>query len=96
MILLLRGRGWRPHQIRDTLTAVFLGLGALGALVLVVLGTSGLAPDASAVAALVPLVAIGHVAGRPVFRHLATRSYEPVLTAALTVSALTGLAVAVL
>jgi uncharacterized membrane protein YfcA len=96
LILLLRGRGWRAEQIRDTLTVVFLTMTLLAGAVLALSGTSGAVPHAGALAALVPLVAVGHVAGRPVFRHLATRSYEPVLTAVLTVSAIGGLLVALL
>ena len=96
LILLLRGRGTSPARIRDTLTACFLGLGILGAIALLVSGTDAAVPDAGALAALVPLVAVGHVAGRPLFRRLAEGAYEPVLTAVLAVSAVSGLLVALL
>jgi uncharacterized membrane protein YfcA len=96
MILLLRGRGLRPEQIRDTITAAFLGLGLRGAAVLAASGTSEAVPHLAAAAALVPLVAVGHVAGRPVFRRLEHGRYEAVLTGVLGVSAVSGLLVALL
>jgi uncharacterized membrane protein YfcA len=96
IILLLRGRGIEAARIRDTLTASFLGLGVLGAAALAVSGTTAAVPDAAAVAGLVPLVAAGHLAGRPVFRRLSEGAYEPVLTVVLGLSALTGLLVALL
>jgi uncharacterized protein len=94
LILLLRGRGTSALEIRDTLTACFLGLGLLGAAALAISGTTAAAPDGAALAALVPLVAIGHLAGRPVFRRLSEGAYEPVLTAVLVASALAALLVA--
>jgi uncharacterized membrane protein YfcA len=94
LILLLRGRGTSAVQIRDTLTACFLGLGLLGGAALAVSGTRAAAPDAAALAALVPLVAAGHLAGRPVFRRLSEGAYEPVLTTVLVASALGALLVA--
>jgi uncharacterized membrane protein YfcA len=94
LILLLRGRGTSALQIRDTLTACFLGLGLLGAAALAVSDTSAAVPDAGALAVLVPLVVAGHVAGRPVFRRLSEGAYEPVLTAVLVISAVGALVVA--
>jgi uncharacterized membrane protein YfcA len=91
LILLLRGRGHAPGRVRDTLTTSFLGLALLGAAVLAATGTRGAAPDGAALAALVPLAAVGQVAGRPLFRRLATGSYDLVLTATLVASALLGL-----
>jgi uncharacterized membrane protein YfcA len=96
LILLLRGRGTGALAIRDTLTACFLGLGILGAAALLVSGTRAAVPDAAALAALVPLVVVGHVAGRPVFRRLAEGAYEPVLTFVLALSAVSGLLVALI
>ena len=95
LILLLRGRGTSAAVIRDTLTVCFLGLGLLAAATLAATGTDAAVPELGWVAALVPLVAIGHVAGRPIFRRLAAGHYEAVLTAVLTVSALAGLLVAI-
>jgi uncharacterized protein len=96
LIVLLRGRGTSPLQIRDTLTGCFLGLGLLGAATLILSGTTAEVPEAAALAALVPLVLAGHLAGRPLFRRLSDGAYEPVLTAVLVISALGALAVALI
>jgi hypothetical protein len=54
-------------------------------------------PDATLVAILVPVVAVSHVAGRPLFGALErTGSYERVVTVLLLVSLVVGLATAVL
>ena len=75
----------------------FLGLSLLGVVALVVTGTSGAVPDATLTAILVPIVVIGHVAGRPLFGALArSGSYEKVVTAILLVSVIAGLATALL
>jgi hypothetical protein len=59
-------------------------------------GTTGAVPDAKLVAILVPVVAVGHLAGRPLFAALArSRRYEPVVTALLVLSILVGLATAI-
>jgi uncharacterized membrane protein YfcA len=94
LLLYLTGRGAAPVHVRDTLTVCFLGLSCVSALALWLTGTSGAVPDAGVVAAMVPLVAVGHVAGRPVFARLVhSGDYEPVLTGVLVASVLTGLAV---
>jgi uncharacterized membrane protein YfcA len=86
------GRGVEPSRVRDTLTVCFLALCVIGAAALWVTGTDAV-PDATLVATLVPVVAIGHLAGRPVFRRLVRGGrYEPVLTAVLLVSVVSGLA----
>lgn len=92
LVLLLTGRGLRPSCVRDTLTACFVGLVPVAVLALVVTGTSDAVPAAAGVAALVPLTALGHVAGRPVFARLAAgRAYERVLTSVLLVTVAAGL-----
>jgi len=54
-------------------------------------------PDAGLVALLVPIVAAGHLAGRPLFAALVRSGrYETVLTAVLLASVVAGLAVALL
>jgi uncharacterized protein len=94
LLLYLTGRGAEPVHVRDTLTVCFLALSCVSALALWVTGTSGAVPDAGVIAAMVPLVAVGHVAGRPVFARLVhSGDYEPVLTGVLIASVLTGLAV---
>jgi uncharacterized protein len=92
LVLLLMSRGLRPQAVRDTLTACFLGFAPVSAAALLVTSTGEAVPDAAAVAALVPLTALGHLAGRPVFARLAAgRSYERVLTAVLLATAAAGL-----
>jgi len=92
VVLLLMSRGLRPGVMRDTLTASFLGFAPMSAGALLVTSTGEALPDARAVAALVPLTALGHVAGRPLFARLAAgRAYEHVLTAVLLVTVAAGL-----
>jgi uncharacterized protein len=80
-----------PVVVRDTLTVCFLGLSVIGAIALAVTGTTGARPDATWLAALVPIVAVGHLAGRPVFARLAHGQYEGVLTGVLLVACAAGL-----
>jgi uncharacterized membrane protein YfcA len=92
LLLHLLGRGVPPERVRDSLTTCFLGLSVLSAAALAVTGTPAL-PDGTLVAALVPAVALGHLAGRRVFARLAAGGrYEPVLTGVLVVAVLVGLA----
>jgi uncharacterized protein len=95
LLVYLLGRGVEPARVRDTLTVCFAALCVVGALALWVTGTDAV-PDAALVVALVPLVAAGHLLGRPVFARLAHGGrYEPVLTAVLVVSVAAGLASAI-
>jgi hypothetical protein len=94
VVLLLLGRGLDPGRVRDTLTVCFLGLSLVGAAALAVTGTRGAVPGAVALAALLPLAALGQVAGRPVFARLAAGRYELVLTVVLSLSAAIGLVAA--
>src|SRR5215213_8370109 len=90
--LLLLSRGLRPGVVRDTLTASFVGLAAVSAAALALTSTGDAVPDAAAVAALVPVTAIGHLAGRPVFARLAAgRAYERMLTVVLLATVAAGL-----
>jgi uncharacterized membrane protein YfcA len=92
LIAFLLGQGFEPERVRDTLTSCFTGLGLLAILALWATGTSGAVPDARLVAALVPVVAIGHVAGRPLFARLAEGGgYEPVVTGVLIAALVVGL-----
>jgi uncharacterized protein len=96
LLVYLLGRPLAPGEIRDTLTVCFLGLSVVGVVALVVTGTRGAAPDPVLLAVLIPVVAAGHVAGRPLFAALArSRRYEPVVTAVLLVSVVAGLATAI-
>jgi uncharacterized protein len=96
LVLYLLGRGARPGQVRDTLVVCFLGLSLIGALALVATGTFHAAPDPLALAALVPLVLVGHLAGRRLFARLSDARYETALTGLLLGTALAGLLLAVL
>jgi uncharacterized membrane protein YfcA len=95
LVLLLLGRGLEPMRVRDTLTVSFASLGVLGGAALVATGTRGAFPHLVALAALVPLAALGQVAGRPLFARLATGRYELALTLVLSLSAVLGLVTAV-
>jgi uncharacterized protein len=94
LVLYLLHRDARPVVVRDTLTVCFLGLSILGAIALFVTGTTGARPEGSWLAALVPVVAVGHLAGRPVFARLAAGHYERVLTGVLLVACAAGLVTA--
>lgn len=92
VVLLLISRGLRPAVVRDTLTATFLGFAPVSAAALLLTSTGDAVPDPAAVAALIPLTALGHVAGRPLFARLAAgRSYERVLTVVLLATVAAGL-----
>src|SRR5215204_1818129 len=93
LVLVLMARGLRPAVVRDTLTASFVGMAPVSAVALAVTSTSDAVPDAAAVAALVPLTAIGQLFGRRLFARLAHgRSYERVLTVVLLATVAAGLA----
>ena len=97
LLLYLLGRGDDPGRVRDTLTVCQLGLSLIGVAALVATGTWDAVPRAWLIALLVPLVALAHLAGRPLFAHLAASGrYEPVLNATLVVAVAAGLATAVL
>jgi uncharacterized protein len=97
VLVYLLGRELTPEQVRDTLTLCFIGLTVVSVIALAATGTSGAVPDAVLAAVLVPVVAVGHLAGRPLFAALArSRRYEPVVTALLLISVVAGLATAVL
>jgi uncharacterized membrane protein YfcA len=97
LLLYLLGRGDDPVRVRDTLTVCQLGLSLIGAAALVATSTGDAVPRGWIVALFVPLVLLAHLAGRPLFRHLAeTGRYEPVLNATLVVAVVAGLVTAAL
>ena len=97
LLLHLTGQGNEPTLVRDTINVCYLGLSAVSAVALWATRTSGAVPDPLVLAALVPLVVIGNLAGRPIFSRLVGRgSYEAVLTGTLLAAVLVGLATAVL
>jgi uncharacterized protein len=92
VVLLLLSRGLPPAVLRDTLTAAFVGFAPVSATALLLTSTGDAVPDAAALAALVPITAVGHVAGRPLFARLAAgRAYERVLTVVLLATIAAGL-----
>jgi uncharacterized protein len=96
LLVYLLGRTIEPSRMRDTVTVIFLGLGFVGAAALWATGTRDAVPDGTLVAVLVPVVAAGHLVGRPIFARLArSGQYEPVLTAALLIAVVVGLASAI-
>jgi uncharacterized protein len=97
LLLYVTGRGDEAERVRDTLTVCQLGLSVIGAIALLVTGTTDAVPSLGLVAAFLPLVALAHLAGRPLFAHLArSGSYEPVLNATLVVAVAAGLVTAVI
>jgi uncharacterized membrane protein YfcA len=97
LLVYLLGRHLDPIQVRDSLTVCFLGLTVVSVIALAATGTSKAVPDALLVAILIPVVAVGHLAGRPLFAALArSHRYEPVVTTLLVLSVLAGLATAAL
>ena len=97
LLLHLTGQGNEPTRVRDTINVCYLGLSAVSAAALAATRTSGAVPDPAVLAALVPLVVVGNLAGRPIFGRLVGRgSYESVLTGTLVVAVLVGLATALL
>ena len=96
LLVYLLGRELQPTQVRDSLTVCFIGLTVVSVVALAATGTSRAVPDLVLVAILVPVVAVGHLAGRPLFAALArSRRYEPVVTTLLVISVLAGLATAI-
>jgi uncharacterized protein len=92
VVLLLLSRGLPPAVVRDTLTTAFVGFAPVSATALLLTSTGDAVPDAAALAALVPITAVGHVAGRPLFARLAAgRAYERVLTVVLLATIAAGL-----
>jgi uncharacterized membrane protein YfcA len=91
IVLHMLGLAAPPARVRDTLTACLLGLSAIGGIALAATGTPAL-PDAGVIAAFVPLVALGHLAGRRVFAHLAeSEHFELVLNGLLMLAVVAGL-----
>ncbi|HWK29427.1 MAG TPA: TSUP family transporter [Solirubrobacter sp.] len=96
ILLHLLGRGVPASVVRDTLTACFIGLTAIGGAALFATGDPEL-PDASLIVALIPAIAVAHLVGRRLFGRLsASGVYEPVLTGVLILSVAAGLTGALL
>lgn len=96
LALWLGGRGLSPTVVRDTVSAAFLFLDAVGiAVVLAVVGPRRALAEAIWLPALIPVVLLGHIAGSWIFRRLPAHRYDQLLllavAAAGAVSILSGL-----
>jgi uncharacterized protein len=95
--LWLAHRGLGPSDMRDSLSAAFLGLCVIGGLVLApVLATAGAEIDWLALAVGLVCVVAGHAVGRRVFARLDGARYEPLLLALVTAAGLASIAAGVL
>jgi uncharacterized membrane protein YfcA len=84
LALWLGGRGLPPAVVRDTVSAAFLMLDAVGiGVVLAVVGTHRALAEAIWLPALVPVVLVGHLAGSWAFRRLPAHRYDQVLLLAV-------------
>jgi uncharacterized membrane protein YfcA len=83
MALWFAHRGLGPAQIRDSLSAAFLALGLIAAVVLapVLAAADDVEIDWGALAAALVCVVAGHAVGRRAFARLDAARYEPLLLA---------------
>ncbi len=80
MALWFTHRGLGPAEVRDSLSAAFLGLGLIGGVVLApVLATAGEDIEWPALAAGLACVVVGHAVGRRAFARIDAERYEPLL-----------------
>lgn len=91
VVLYLQGRGIAPNPFRATLTAFFLGSGVL-ALGLYAAGGKLGASEGAGIAAGVPGLALGWVAGNITYNRLDPLRFRRVVVAVLVLSALISLA----
>jgi uncharacterized membrane protein YfcA len=84
LALWLTRRGLGPGEVRDSLSAAFLGLSAIGVVALVPVlatGDASEALDAPLLAATLACVVVGHALGSRAFARLDARRFEPLLLA---------------
>jgi uncharacterized membrane protein YfcA len=87
LVLWLHARGLRGAQLRDSLSAAFLFLNLAGAAVVVmVAGVHEGAGHVDWLLVLVPLVALGHLAGRLAFERLGVRRHELLVLACVALA----------
>jgi uncharacterized membrane protein YfcA len=80
MALWFTHRGLGPAEVRDSLSAAFLGLGLIGGVVLApVLATAGEDIEWPALVAGLVCVVAGHAVGRRAFARIDAERYEPLL-----------------
>ena len=91
--LWLAHRGLGPSDMRDSLSAAFLGLGVIGGVVLApVLATGGADIEWLALTVGLACVVVGHAIGRRAFARLDGARYEPLLLAVVTAAGLASIA----
>jgi uncharacterized protein len=86
--LWLARRGLRPAEVRDSLSAAFLGLGLIGAVALAPLVAGGVDVDPAAVAAALACVVAGHAVGSRAFARVEAERYEWLLLACVLAAGL--------
>lgn len=90
--LWLAHRGIGPSEMRDSLSAAFLGLGVIGGLVLApLLATAGADVHWSALAVGLLSVVAGRAVGRRAFARLDSEHYEPLLLVLVTAAGLASI-----
>lgn len=93
LALWLTRRGLAPAEVRDSLSAAFLGLGVIGGLVLApVLAAAGHDVDWAPLAVALACVVAGHALGRRAFAALDAERYEPLVLAIVTAAGLASIA----
>lgn len=93
IVLWLQHRALTPAQVRDSLSAAFLVLNVFGIAAVALLGGSGRTVGIVVPALLLPLVVLGHAAGRRVFARLEAERFRAaglVLVAAAGAASLLG------
>ncbi|HXS44649.1 MAG TPA: sulfite exporter TauE/SafE family protein [Solirubrobacteraceae bacterium] len=93
--LWLARRGLRPAEVRDSLSAAFLGLGLIGAVVLAPVVAGGVDVSPWALVAGLACVVAGHAAGSRAFARLHEARYQPLLLACVLVAGLASAAAGV-
>jgi uncharacterized protein len=94
--LWLARRGLSPAELRDSLSAAFLGLSLIGAVALAPLVAGGVALDAPALAVALACVVAGHAVGSRAFARLDAARYEPLLLACVLAAGAASTAAGVL
>jgi uncharacterized membrane protein YfcA len=95
--LWLAHRGLGPSDMRDSLSAAFLGLGVIAGVVLApVLASTGAEIDWLALGVGLVCVVAGHAVGRRAFARLDGARYEPLLLALVTAAGLASIAAGLL
>jgi uncharacterized membrane protein YfcA len=91
--LWLTHRGLGPAEVRDSLSATFLGLGVIGGVVLApVLAVAGTDVDWTALGVALACVVAGHAVGKRIFARIDAARYEPVLLVLVTAAGVASVA----